>query len=270
MQIVVNAEIEALPKEAALISDGGNFYAHILACVGYANDSLPVGALLARHLNLAGEWLVASPVYWEATHNDALMKACGTELQVSEEESKAWFVAFSDFVRADDFATYYVDKHTWLIRCDSKPPLHSLPVHCALHQSMMPLLRSLDNTMYWQRFLTESQMFLSNNILNKNRTNVPINGIWLWGSGRLHEPGRKPILSQTESLLQLAKLISNHATFYQPGSRLSKHSLLLFDELKGEALIYLQKQLNNKSVPWFWNNAVYQTQSKPWFTRWWS
>ncbi|GGI75431.1 hypothetical protein [Legionella impletisoli] len=268
MHVVINAEIDALPQNANLISNGGNFYAHVLACVGYPIDALPVGALLAKQFELSGEWLVASPVYWEATHNDALMKASGADLHFSEKESEAWFIAFTEFVRVDGFETYFVDKHTWLLRCDEKPPIVSIPIHHALHQSMMPLLQSLDNTMYWQRFMTESQMFLSSHALNEQRNDFPINGIWLWGEGELHEQGKKPILAQTESLVRLAQILSKHSKRYEPSYRPTKDSLLLFDDLKDESLFQLQQQLKNKSVQWFWNNAVYQTRSKRWFARW--
>ena len=54
--------------------------------------------------------------------------------------------------------------------------LNAKPVHHLLNKSLMPELAQLDKTMYWQKFITESQMFFAS---NPNQSLV--NGLWIWG-----------------------------------------------------------------------------------------
>ena len=184
MDIVINADIDEVPEGHFPILNQGNFYHNILTCLGYSYEKPPVADLLRRYHGLEGQWLIASPIHWQATHNDAMIVASGSELQLSDQVSRLWFAAFKEFVTADHFNVHYHDAHTWLIQCDGKPLLDSKPVHTLHHKSLMPELRKLDETLYWQRLITEGQMFFSEHPLNKDRlASYSINGLWFWGGG---------------------------------------------------------------------------------------
>ncbi len=149
-----------------------------------------VVARLCRHDNLEGRWLIASPIHWQATHNDAMITACYEDLDLSDEASRQWFAALADFLKYDNIKLHYHDAYTWLIQFEQSPPIHAKPVHTVLNQSMMQQLKTLDPTLFWSRFLTENQMFFSEHPLNKTREGrYPINGVWIWGDEQLNEPG---------------------------------------------------------------------------------
>ena len=181
MDIIINSTTsrvgETVPK---------NYYHNILNCLGYPPNHPPVADLLRRYHKLEGQWLVASPIYWQATHNDAMIMACDDALDLLDDESRRWFVALSKFLVHDKVKLHYHDAYTWLIQFKESPPINTIPVHMLLQQSMMQQLQTLDSTLFWSRFITENQMFFSEHALNKARAGrYPINGVWIWGGGDL-------------------------------------------------------------------------------------
>ena len=268
MDVVINAEITEVPAGHTPITTYGNFYHNILACLDYPKDAPPVADLLRSYYRLDGDWLIASPIHWQATHNDAMITALGSELQLSEIQSRAWFAALAEFVASDISNLYYHDPHTWLLQCDGKPQLTAKPVHTLHHQSMMPELKRLDKTLFWQRFITENQMFFSTHPLNKARTEVyPINGLWLWGNGKLQACGQKQLICSDESLWQLARVLSTNVSEYQSVPSIADNSVLLFSELGQHELCALQTRLQKNKVRWYWNNVAYLTKPRNWWSR---
>lgn len=152
---------------------------------------MPISALGHGDLEDAweGDWLVASPIYWQASHNDAMIVASGEALDLSEEESRCWFDAWALSLPADAFQLHYHDAYTWLIQAREAPPIHALPVQALLQQPMMSHLKALDATLFWSRVLTENQMLFSAHALNQAREGrYPINGVWIWARGPLKAP----------------------------------------------------------------------------------
>lgn len=266
MDIVVNAAVDELPAGHASIPHQGNFYPTVLTRLGYPENSPPVADWLRRYHHLEGHWLIASPIHWQATHNDAMIIACGDMLQLSDVESRRWFSAFAELTAAENITIIYHDAHTWLLRCDDRPPITARPVHQLLHQSLMTELRALDETLFWQRFITESQMFFSSHSLNQSRLgSYSINGIWLWGNGELHAPGQRPLFGANEKLVQLAKLLSTNAHAFD--WTIIKNSVLLFDTLNKQDEHTLQQHFKKNNVHWYWNNMAYTSKPKTWLQR---
>ena len=268
MDVLINAAIDALPEGCESIDQQGNYYHQMLTCLGYPKEAPPVGDLLRRYHGLKGEWLVASPIHWQATHNDAMIIASGPSLQLTEQESRIWFAELSQFASIVDIHLHYHDAYTWLIQSDDKPPVTSKPVHQLHHQSMMPELKKLDETMFWQHFITENQMFFSDHPLNRARTHSPtINGLWLWGAGQLHGPVQTPLVCADEKLLRLAHVLSTNTTLYAPEHPIAKQSVLLFNELSLSERTAIETRLKKDSARWYWNNLAYLRQPKRWWSR---
>lgn len=256
-------------QDVECLSSSDDFYTRLLVSAGYQADAPPLADLLARYHGLEGRWLIASPIHWEASHNDAMITACGSQLNLSDGQAEDWFKAFSEFVEADRMSACFIDAHTWLLRCDGKPAIQSRPVHQLVNQSIMPTLQALDSSMYWQRLFTESQMFFSAHKLNDHRPGCPVNGIWLWGEGQLHRPTDRPVYCDNELMHRLASIVSTDVRLYETDATLPKKSILLFDKLSQSALETLQHQLKKHRVQWFWNDAAYLQCPKPWYTRFW-
>ena len=267
MDVVINAQLREVREDNAAVIPPGNFYHIILSCLGYPNEAPPVADLLRRYHGLEGKWLIASPIHWQATHNDAMIIASGDALDLTEEESYQLFEDFKAFVAADNIALHYHDAHTWLIQCVDKPPINAKPPHTILHHSLMSELKMLDDTHFWQSFITENQMFFSSHPLNKERCSYPINGLWFWGEGELGAPTDRPFIYAEESLRRLATLLSTNVSMYEPSIKYVKNNMLLFEGLQQNELAILQTQLQKNTVHWHWNNIAYYSKRKRWWTR---
>lgn len=243
-----------------------HYYQNILICLGYASESPPVADLLRRLHGLQGSWLVVSPICWEASHNDAKLMAVDAELALSEEEARAWFDAFIGFAQQDITGSYYHDRYTWLICVDKHTDISAQPVQYLRHKCLLPHLTQLDNTSFWQRFLTEAQMFLSQHPLNRNRRNVPINGVWVWGGGGMHEPGDRLIVGDSPTNRQLAALLSCNVQAFPLADYPQSTIFLIEDPMN---LSQLLVTLKHHAVHWYGQNGTYQTQSS-WLKRVWS
>lgn len=268
MDIVINAEIASIPENNTEILTQGNFYHNLLSCLGYPNDAPPVADLLRKYHHLEGAWLIVSPIHWQATHNDAMIIASGNQLELSEQDSQLWFEAFKEFVSSENMRVYYHDAQTWLLQYDDKPLLTAKPVHLLHHKSMMPELQNLDKTLFWQRFITESQMFFSAHALNTTRRDLyPINGVWLWGNGELGSKIQRPLICEDRDLLVLADIVSTKVGDTHALPQATKNSVLLYAELNQNARLVLQKQLQKNTIHWYWNNLAYQSKPKSWISR---
>ncbi len=281
MDIVINTDLTSIPKGAVPIPHQANFYHNILGCLYHPvskkqgtlakadEDCYPPIAKLLSHIhNLEGDWLIVSPLHWEATHNDALITAVGHELQLSDEASRQWFDALSAFLAPFNQKLYYHDACTWLIQCHEEHQISAKPVYRLLHQSMIPELKNLDKTLFWQRFITETQMFFSTHPLNKARIGLPsVNGVWVWGAGPLRARVQTPIICDDPHLLPLARLLSTHVIQGPLPQKPDKKSVILFNHLNLTHRIALEHQLKSQPVRWYWNNLAYLIQPKRWWSR---
>lgn len=160
---------------------------------------------------LEGQWQVVSPIHWQATHNDAMIIACGDMLQLSEAQSRQWFDVFAQFLNDGQTTLYYHDAYTWLIQKKAAPPLHAKPASLLLQQSLTPHLKALDSTGFWQRLITEVQMLFSQHALNAQQLEgFPINGIWIWGVAPQKRSKCQKIISRLSSFAKIFGGKSEH------------------------------------------------------------
>lgn len=263
MDIVVNAEKEGLLSTQDPLT---HYFYNILLCLGYEPAYLPLANLIKLYHQLSGHWLVASPIHWEATHNDAMLTAAGNALQLSEEESRLWFAEVATFLSADGFTPVYHDAQTWLFKVDDKPPISSQAVETVLHQSLMPLFTSLDRRFFWQRLITELQMYLSAHPLNAKRQGLSINGLWFWGGGEFECQGRL-IATDDAVLLGYARASDQAISPLGEALTLSKDHLVIINDPKQIECLGFKEKTKKKTVNWHWNNGSYSEQVRPWWSR---
>ncbi|MBA2710065.1 MAG: hypothetical protein H0U57_05700 [Tatlockia sp.] len=267
MDIIVNGEIDKIPDASIKINRQANYQQHILECLGYGPEHLPMANLLKLYHQLPGRWIIASPVHWEATHNDALITAAGSDLHLSDEESHLWFAEIVNFLKDDGFTPVYYNANTWLFKIDNKPVINSQPLSALLHKSLMPALSALDKSYYWQRLITELQMFLSAHSLNLNRQNLPINGIWFWGEGDFEiPPAKKTIISDDPVLLLINTTRINPLNLTIPWD--GDELIIVNDPMQVESSGFREK-IKKTKVNWYWNNCSYSVQPKSWWSKLW-
>ncbi len=264
MDIVINSSCPSVPDCEDNAEIMGHFYSHVLTCLGYTKNAPPVADLLRRYHGLIGRWLVISPIYWQATHNDAMIMACYDTLSLSDTESKRWFAALAGFLASDPVKLHYHDAYTWLIQFDNAPLIHADPVHLLFNQSIKKPLQKLDTTLFWSRFITENQMFFSDHILNKERAALyPVNGVWIWREAELDALGTRSIVCADDKTYALARLLSSQVSRLHPNQALANNTLVLLSDFDHS----LMNHFKNNTVRWVWNNRIYTTKKLSIWTR---
>ncbi len=251
MEVILNASKQADETQIKSMA-----VVRLLKAFGYTDNALPVAEILARYHNLSGMWTVLSPVHWEATHNDALMTSGG-------EASRDLFELFQAFVAEEGMQLYYHDASTWLLQCEAHPLPETKPLQQVLNHSMRPLLKALETEPFWLRFLTEAQMFLSQQA-------AFVNGVWFWGSSACRAPeSRSLIVCEDEAWVSAASLISTDVQLYQTDMILPKKGICFVPMDTPELIKKLTATLEKQVIQWSFNDTVYTTKPKNLWARLW-
>lgn len=260
MKIILDACTYNLPANALAIPTYKNYLLNVLVNIGFSLDRAPIADILRKLHGLDGEWAIVSPVNWQATHNDSMLIAAGHDFSLNAQQSTFLFDKFSEFVRAEGMKLYMHDAVTWLIKISDKPFLKAKSVYSILHHSLMSELVDLDDSLYWQKFITMSQMLLSNLKLPDSKNLYPINGVWVWGGGFLQEKSSNELIALDEEALQIAKILSNNSHDYINKNSFSKNAIFLGSNIDS---LQILKDKNTKKIKfWYWNNYAYKLQSK--------
>ena len=161
MDVLINTSCDFIPEGAKVFASQGNPLLNLLACLNHSPEYPPLADLLKRHYKLEGDWFILSPIHWHASHNNAAISAFGSALELNEVELKNHFHSLAEHFGADGMTLYYHEPHTWLLSAPNKSGLTAKAVHHVLNKPIMPELAQMDSTFYWQKILTESQMFFA-------------------------------------------------------------------------------------------------------------
>lgn len=262
MHIVINSECSSIPEGVNPLCSEGTALLNLLCCLGYEPADPPLGDLLRKVHQLDGDWLVVSPIYWQASHNDALILAAGKDLELNESETKPWFELFANYFADEGITLHYHDAETWLLQDHKKRTLKAKPVYQLMNKSLMPELAQLDKSLFWQRFVTESQMLFAS-----KPNSFAANGVWPWGNAKLTETKATAICTDA-AFFPLAKQCSTNVILYNPEVNLKEHEIVLISEYSMLSQQH-QEELTKRPVRWYWNNTAYSSHCDNWFTRLW-
>ncbi|BCA95597.1 hypothetical protein TUM19329_19580 [Legionella antarctica] len=262
MNVVIDSECPFIPEQSKSCMSQGKAVLNFLTCLGYDAVEVPLADVLRRVHHLEGDWLVASPVHWQATHNDAMIVAADKDLQLDETTSRYWFQLYSEYLAAEHISLYYHDAETWLLQAINKPTINAKPVHQLVNHSLMPELSQLDSTMSWQKFFTEGQMFFAS---HSNKSTL--NGVWIWGGVHLEEKKSITVCAD-EHFFTIAQNCSDNVSLYNPGIFIEEYSILLISNMD---ILSKEHKEQLKKIPacWYWNNLAYSLNDLNWLTRLW-
>lgn len=262
MNVVINSECRSTPEESVALCSQGKAFLNFLAILGYDPMNPPAADLLRQCNRLEGDWLVLSPVHWQATHNDAHIVATGQELQINKNESEHWYQLYADYLAHEDMTLFYHEADLWLLSINNKPLLNAKPIHHVVNKSLMPELKDLDSTLYWQKFITEGQMFFASQLENSM-----INGVWLWGGGLL--TNKKSIkVCADENFLATAQILCSDVTLYHSSLSIKEFEIIILNDYDSLSEQH-KEEIKKIPVSWYWNNAAYTRGERNWFTRLW-
>ena len=268
MDVIINADRETNPSNSKPLKTQGSPFLNYLMIAGYPLQALPLGSLLAHFHRLSGQWLIANPIHWQATHNDATILATGDALGLSDSDARVWFDEVAACLLELGLNMYYHDATTWLVQVDTMPPCISPAPHQIMHHSLMPFLSTMDNTGAWPRILTELQMLLSSHRYHQQHSQAcPVNGVWFSGGGVFDINKTQPVMTDSPELLQGCAWMSAFSPQIWQALPHNKREKTVLWMNNPETLAPLQKNFHSHTVQWYWHNTAYCQPKKSWFSR---
>ena len=266
MDVILNERCDVLPLKSTPLLGIRDPYHQLLKSYGYLDQDAPVGDFLRAYHGLSGRWLVASPVFWQATHRDAMIVAGGVTLDITEEASRQLCEAFAEFLLEDNIRLHYHNHYTWLIQTEE--PIDATALNGVLGQSIRPFLEACKSTPFWLRFITESQLFLHT---HAEQQGIQVNGRWIWGDGQLKTAQARPLMICGHHPLweKACTQLSTLVTYDTPGLTVAKDTVFFVPEHACEYASQLEARLANAHVHWYWSNQAYITKPISWFKRFW-
>lgn len=255
MDIIINGLSDDCPSEASLLPTQGNYWLNILHVLDSHNENPAIGDFLRRLHQLEGQWIVASPIHWEATHNDAMIVAMGHELELSEADARNLFQQVKQFLEQDDCSAYYHDAHLWLLNPGDKPKLQSQFLPRILHHSLLPILKNMGESLYWQRLFTEMQMLFSASTVSNQNNGANVNGLWFYGEGEFHFPAKKRILSDDAQLISAFPQIIQNLNLQ---CKLDKNTVICLQNQQALDVLLDKAKKKGLAVRCYWNNMASQ------------
>lgn len=153
--------------------------------------TLPIAATLASQLikDFTDEdyWLKIDPVQM-VPDRDTLILIPGKDLAITEVEAKALITSFNQHFEQDRVSIEYGTPIDWFLRIKQPIDLHTHSLESVSYQSIEGKNPTGNAAQYWRQLLNEASMLFFNHPVNEERRTqgMPeINGVWLWGEGRL-------------------------------------------------------------------------------------
>ncbi|MFM9969945.1 MAG: hypothetical protein ACKVQK_16260 [Burkholderiales bacterium] len=151
-------------------------------------------------------WAHADPVTLRADR-DSLLLADASLLDINAEEAQAIGATVNKHF-AEELQLHIAAPDRWYARFDNPPPGETTPLAKVTGRALEPGR----GAMRWFSLMNEIQMLLHDHPVNEAREArgaAPINGVWLWGAGRL-APVHAAFKSVTTSSA-LARGLARHA-----------------------------------------------------------
>ncbi|ATW01692.1 hypothetical protein CCU22_00375 [Candidatus Legionella polyplacis] len=268
INIVINNSKKILSKNIKYNLIHKSYYYNILISLGFSFVYPPLANLISIYCNISikEQWLVVSLVHWKLYYNQVMIVASDSSLQLNELESRLWFYEISQFFKSDDINLIYYNPYIWLINIKNKPLIYNPSIYVLLNKPIYPSLFYLDKTLFWQKKITELQMYLYSHSLNKWRPpGLTINSLWIWGHGKFIFPKLIKIITNDLILLKYFSEFNNIMNFSYK-SKFDKNCCVFIKYPKEEIFIFLKKKLKKYSTYWHWNNvSLYYQAKRFWF-----
>lgn len=262
IDIIINTdtEVAALSQESKILATQYHPVLNCLYSLGFDSQYPPAADFVRQCLGLEqGAYLLASPIRWLVTHNDAMITTMGSALHFSDTDSHLLFTEVQPLLQEVGIELIGYDASMWLMRVDDVPPINSPSPACILNQSLIPYLKGLDQQLFWQKLFTEIQMLC---VHQDGNLQTMVNGLWFYGAGKFQAHAEHIIFTNNTNLCRSLPMQFQALTDHiQLGKRAS---ILLHPH---ENLPYLPSLLKGHTVRWFWNNIAYVEYKENWWQR---
>ena len=186
----------------------------------------PAGALLAQAdgtRNGSTFWICAQPVHLAIDRDDLVLQP-RSQLNLSEQESRALFGLLEPYFAGHELEMKHIDTGLWCVGSKRSQQLMTTDLELAEGRSVDGLLPSGKDAAWWQRLVLEAQMTLHEhevNVAREERGDLPINSLWLCGGGTVPAVHRCfDTMSVQDPLLRAAALLSQARLIEMPNNAL--------------------------------------------------
>lgn len=134
-------------------------------------------------------WVRLDPVHLEPDR-DTLVLFPGKDIGIGDDEARALVAAFNEHFAQEGVQLEYGASTRWYVRLPQPVDIQTVPLHEAAYANLHYVQPQGGALRYWNRLINEAQMLFFQHPVNEARREqgLPeINGLWLWGEGRLPE-----------------------------------------------------------------------------------
>ena len=139
-------------------------------------------------------WLRADPVHLKLEGNRIVL-ADSALFSLSQQEADNITDSLNAHFSRDGLTFYPLRPERWYLRAEAAPALETTALPEAAGRSVDALLPRGGDATCWRGRLNEVQMLLHEHAVNVARENagqMQINGVWLWGGGKLQDAVSAP------------------------------------------------------------------------------
>jgi len=139
--------------------------------------------------DLSGHWMHADPVHLRPDM-DQLLLFDARHLGLSQEEAAELTAELNRHFEVDGLRFEAPVPDRWYLRLDLAPRIRTKPLHAVAGRGIGPFLPAGEDGTRWVRLLNEAQMLTHHSRVNLGREKsgrLTVNGVWVWGAGRLPE-----------------------------------------------------------------------------------
>ncbi len=207
---------DLFPTQSILKQKPASFYA-TGSTLFHQPKTLPVAATMAAQLiddfDDTAFWIKIDPVQMVADR-DTLVLIPAEDLQIQHSEAQALIDAFNQHFAQDRVEIELGSANDWFVRVKQPVDIRTTPLDQVKYQSLNDKYPSGHAAQYWRQLLNEASMLFYTHEVNELRRQhgqPEINGVWLWGEGKLDSAAIQPresaqIWSGNSYLQGLAKL----------------------------------------------------------------
>lgn len=202
------------------------------------NHSQGIACFLAKEMGLPeGQWHIASPIHWEASHNDVMIVAEGPQAF-----TQAALQVFQKFLGTDGIEVHPYSSNLWLFQTTQLSVLNSACLHQVMHRSFKNFLVELPAD--WRTWFTEIQMLFHQEL---KPSHSPINGVWVWGTGNVHLP--------PQEIWTMGDFPGVNTKPWTPKKPILTEGVLL---VGASHAAQIEALFSNQDVQWWWRDQYYQ------------
>jgi len=184
---------DLFPTQSVLTHKTKDFYA-TASNLFHQPKALSVAATMASALledfDSTAFWIKIDPVQM-VPDRDTLVLIPGDDLNIQASEAKALIQAFNQHFEQDKVAIEYGSPTDWFLRIKQPVDIHSTPLDQVKYGHLDDKYPTGHAAQYWRQLLNEASMLFFTHEVNEKRRNnglAEINGVWLWGEGKLDLP----------------------------------------------------------------------------------